>query len=265
LQLELLELIFLSDKRKQLLLFLKDGPKNMDEIKEALDVTSTAILPQIKKLKEKSLVVQKDKNYNLSLIGKVLVEKMQPFVSIIDVFEGNFDYWAERDFQGIPSSFRKRLGELRNCKLIQPDLDRMFELDPEIVENLSKSSCILECIAYFDPSLISMCQELAKDGVKFSFLMSEPVFQRYSRDYLEDFRNMLAFENVKFFLYSGELRIANLTVTDRFVMISLFPKDQKHFDRESLISYEPLALRFGNELFDELLKNSTRITQIQHK
>jgi predicted transcriptional regulator len=141
----------------------------------------------------------------------------------------------------------------------------MFELDPEIVENLSKSSCILECIAYFDPSLISMCQELAKDGVKLSFLMSEPVFQRYSRDYLEDFRNMLAFENVKFFLYSGELRIANLTVTDRFVMISLFPKDQKHFDRESLISYEPLALRFGNELFEELLKNSTRITQIPHK
>jgi predicted transcriptional regulator len=237
----------------------------MDEIKEALDVTSTAILPQIKKLKEKFLVVQEDKNYNLSLIGKVLVERMQPLVTIIDVFEGNFDYWVERDFQGIPSSFRKRLGELRKCKLIQPDLDRMFELDPEIVENLSKSSRILECIAYFDPSLISMCQELAKDGVKLSFLMSGPVFQRYSKDYLEDFRNMLALENVKFFLYSGELRIANLTVSDRFVMISLFPKNQKHFDRESLLSYEPSAIKFGNELFDELLRNSTRITQIPHE
>lgn len=264
-QLELLELIFLSDKRKQLLLFLKDGPKNMDEIKETLDVTSTAILPQIKKLKEKSLVVQEDKNYKLSLIGKVLVEKMQPLVSIIEVFEDNFDYWTERDFQGIPLSFQKRLGELRKCKLIQPDLDRMFELDPEIVENLSKSSSILECIAYFDPSLISMCQELAKGGVKLSVLMSRPVFQHYSKDYLEDFRNMLTFENVEIFLYSGELRIANLTVTDRFVVISLFPKNQKHFDRENLISYEPSALKFGNELFDALLKDSMRITQIPHE
>ena len=237
----------------------------MDEIKEVLDVTSTAILPQIKKLKEKSLIVQEDKNYKLSLIGKVLVEKMQPLVSIIEVFEDNFDYWVERDFQGIPPSFRKRLGELRKCKLIQPDLDRMFELDTEIVENLSKSSRILECVAYFDPSLISMCQELTKDGVKLSFLMSEPVFQHYSKDHLEDFRNMLAFENVKFFLYSGELRIANLTVTDRSFMISLFPKNQKHFDRESLISYDPSALKFGNELFDELLSNSTRITQIPHE
>lgn len=264
-QLELLELIFLSNRRKQLLLFLKDGPKNMDEIKGALDVTSTAILPQIKKLKEKSLVVQEEKSYRLSLIGKVLVEKMQPLVNIVDVFEDNFDYWAERDLQGIPPAFRKRLGELKKSKLIQPDLDRMFELDPEIVENISKSTRILECIAYFDSSLISICQELAKDGVEFSFLMSEPVFQRYSVDYLEDFRSMLALENTKFFLYSGELRIANLTVTDRFVMISLFPKNQKHFDRESLISYDPSALKFGDELFDELLRNSTRITQIPNE
>jgi predicted transcriptional regulator len=61
LQLELLKLIFLSDKRKQLLLFLKNGLKNTDEIKEALQVTSTTILPKIKKLKEKSLVIQEDK------------------------------------------------------------------------------------------------------------------------------------------------------------------------------------------------------------
>ena len=237
----------------------------MDEIKGALDVTSTAILPQIKKLKEKSLVVQEEKSYRLSLIGKVLVEKMQPLVNIVDVFEDNFDYWAERDLQGIPPAFRKRLGERKKSKLIQPDLDRMFELDPEIVENISKSTRILECIAYFDPSLISICQELAKDGVEFSFLMSEPVFQRYSVDYLEDFRSMLSLENTKFFLYSGELRIANLTVTDRFVMISLFPKNQKHFDRESLISYDPSALKFGDELFDELLRNSTRISQIPNE
>ena len=79
----------------------------MDEIKEALQVTSTAILPQIKKLKEKSLVIQEDKNYTLSLIGKVLVEKMQPLVSVIDVFEDNFEYWTERDLHENSPFFSK--------------------------------------------------------------------------------------------------------------------------------------------------------------
>jgi predicted transcriptional regulator len=63
-------------------------------------------------------------------------------------------------------------------------------------------------------------------------------------------------------LYSGELMISNLTVTDTFFMLSLFPKTQKHFDMEILISYEPSALQFGKELFNELLKSSTRIMQI---
>jgi predicted transcriptional regulator len=72
---------------------------------------------------------------------------------------------------------------------------------------------------------------------------------------------MLALENIKFFLYPGEIRIANLTVTDKFFLISLFSKNQKYYDRENLISYESSALKFGTELFDELLGDSTRITQ----
>ncbi|MDR7665247.1 DUF1724 domain-containing protein [Methanosarcina sp. Z-7115] len=94
---------------------------------------------------------------------------MQPLVSIIDVFEDNFEYWTERDLHEIPPSFRKLI---------------------------------------------------------------------------------------------GELGIANFTVVDKFFMISLFPKNQKHFDRGSLISYEPSALLFGNELFNELLRSSTPITRV---
>jgi predicted transcriptional regulator len=261
-KLELIELIFLSDKRKQLLLFLRSGPKNMDEIMEALQVTSTSILPQIKKLKDMSLVTQEDKTYALSLIGKVLANKMQPLVSTIELFEDNFDYWAEKDLQGIPFSFRKRLGELGKCKLIQPDLDRMFEIDQEVVENLSRSGHVLEAIAYFHPPMISLYQELAKKGVELSLLMSESVLQRYYADYMENFRSMMVLENVRFFRYSGELKIASLTVTDRFFLMSLFPKNQRHFDRESLICYEPSALRLGAELFNELLLDSTHITDV---
>ncbi len=237
----------------------------MDEITEALQVTSTSILPQIKKLKDMSLVVQEDRSYTLSLIGTVLVEKMQPLVSTIEIFEDNFEYWSEKDLQGIPLSFKKRLGELGKCKLIQPDLDRMFELAQEVVENLSGSSYVFEAIAYFHPPMISLCQELAKKGVEFSFLMSESVYERYYTGYPEDFRNMLDLKNVKFFQYSGDLKIASLTVTDKFFMISLFPKNQKHFDRESLICYEPSALKLGTDLFNELLLDSTQVAEIPPK
>jgi predicted transcriptional regulator len=187
---------------------------------------------------------------------------MQPLVSVINVFEDNFEYWAERDLQGIPPIFRKRIGELGKCKLIRPALDRMFEVDPEIIENLFKSKFVFECVSYFHPPLISLFQELAKKGVEFTILTSESVFQRYSENCSENLKSMLAVENIKIFLYSGELRIPNLTVTDKIFLISLFSKNQKYFDRENLISYESSAIKFGTELFNELLRNSTQVTQI---
>ena len=190
---------------------------------------------------------------------------MLPLVRTIELVVDNFAYCAEMDLQALTLSFKNRLGERGKCKLIQPDLDRMFELDPEVVEGLSSSAYILEAIAYFYPPMIALCQELAKKGVEFSFLMSESVYERYYTDYIEDLRDMLALKNVKFFRYSGELKIASLTVTDKFFMLSLFPKNQRHFDRESLICYEPAALSLGTELFNELLLDSTQITEVPHK
>ena len=256
-----MDIVFLSEKRKNLLLFLRSGPKNIDEIKKALQVSSTSILPQIKKLKEQKLVLQEDKTYELAPIGKVLVEKMDPIVSTLELFEENFEYWAERDLQGIPPGLRKRLWELGTCKLIKPDLERMFEFDPEFMDNLNRAEHIFESITYFHPALITLCRDIANKGVKISLLVTEPVLRRCIEDYREDLLHFLGLENVKLFLHSGELRIASLTVTDDSMTLSLFPR-KRHFDGESLVSYDPCSLNWGMELFNHLLKNAEQITEI---
>ena len=58
----LIDLVFRSDKRKNLLILLDSGSKNIDEIRDELDVTATSILPQIKKLIDNDLIVQEDTN-----------------------------------------------------------------------------------------------------------------------------------------------------------------------------------------------------------
>ncbi len=54
----LLDVLFLSEKRKNLLLLLLDGPKNIEEIKNTLDVRSSPIMTQIKILMKQDLVVE---------------------------------------------------------------------------------------------------------------------------------------------------------------------------------------------------------------
>jgi predicted transcriptional regulator len=56
---ELIDVTFRSQKRRDLLLTLGEGSKTMEEIKILLDVSPTAILPQIKRLTNSNLAIQK--------------------------------------------------------------------------------------------------------------------------------------------------------------------------------------------------------------
>ena len=55
----LLDVLFLSEKRKNLLLLLLDGPKTIEEIKNTLDVRSSPIMTQIKILMKQDLDCRK--------------------------------------------------------------------------------------------------------------------------------------------------------------------------------------------------------------
>ena len=63
---DLLCTICYSQKRKNLLMLLKDGPKSWEEIKASLHVTSTGMLPQIKILEDEKLICRKGKEYGLT-------------------------------------------------------------------------------------------------------------------------------------------------------------------------------------------------------
>ncbi len=90
----LITILLSSEKRTELLLFLKEKPRTIDEINDKLDTNSVATLPQLKKLKENGLVFQENKVYDLSLLGRIVVRKMEPLVKAFRLLENNPDYWS---------------------------------------------------------------------------------------------------------------------------------------------------------------------------
>jgi len=257
----LTELIFRSEKRRNLLIFLKDKPRSIDEIQEHLSVDSVSILPQLKKLKDRKLVIQKDHTYELSIMGKAIVNKMPPLLDTLEVLEDNFDYWSRRSFEGIPEVLRSRIWELKNCKLIRPDLSHMFELDPQFVENLLLSRQVLGFSSYFHPSFISLYLEIAKNEAEISLMLTEPVLKRFKADYSEDLRTLVEFEHVNLSLFPKNPKFAGFTVTDRFFLLTILPQI-KFFEHESLFSSEPQALKWGTDLFSHLQKEAVQVKEI---
>ena len=260
----LLDLVFRSEKRMNILLFLKEEPRSMEEIRELLSLPAISILPHIKKLKESNLVVQRicpdcgTCKYELTPVGRTIVENMEALLDTLGTLENNLDYWTLRDLNGIPPSLRGRIGELKYSKLMKPDLNHMFELNPEFVKLLLQSEHVMGCASYFHPSFTNLYLELAKKGTDICFMLTSPVFERFRADFREEMCSLLDFENVRIFIFPEDSGIAGLTVTDRFFLIALFPEN-KFFDNEFLICSEPEAMEWGKELFFYLQDQATEV------
>ncbi len=99
---DLLGIISASDKRRNLLILLDSGPKSWEEVKTALGVTSTGMLPQIKILEEEHLITRSGKNYALTPMGKTIVAHTVPLIKTVEVFDTHKKFWEEHDLSVLP-------------------------------------------------------------------------------------------------------------------------------------------------------------------
>lgn len=244
----LIDLLLRSDKRRKILLFLKDGSKNIEEITELLGSSCTAVLPQIKRLTEKGLIEQENKNYELSTIGLIITEKMAPLIGAFEVFEDNLDYWAHKDLTGIPSFLRLKLGKLSQYKVIEPQLNRMFEPPEEFVNNLKQSTEVMYFSSFFQPSCSGFDQNFLKKKTDSTFIFTKNLFERVFSPHLEETEDLLLPKNSNLYIYYNTSSVVSLTVTERFMALLLLNKKGK-LDRNLLISSESEAIEWGKELF----------------
>ena len=141
---------------------LREGPRDIDAIKELLNVDAGTIQPHIKKMKDAHLLVEEKKVYSLSEIGKVIVENLAPFLNTIEVFEVNEDYWKTHDLTSVPDFLLDRIDELGHCELLEPDVEHMLETPKAFIENIASSNEILTFVSYFHPEAPSCTQTLRK-------------------------------------------------------------------------------------------------------
>lgn len=260
-ELQLIDTIFFSDKRKNLLLLLKDGPKTIEEIKTELDVSSSPIMAQIRILLKDGLLVQKDDIYELSVKGKLIVPKMEPLLSTFRVFDENHDYWARQNLHTLPPHLLDRIGELGSCKELVPERTHIFDYPPEIMDPLYRSKTVMEISSFFRPGYPGLYLDLAKRGISVSLVLERPIYQKLISDYRKEVEEFLNMENTCLFVCDNKIELASSIVTDRFISISLISKDGRYYNHE-MVSFEKSALPWGQELFNYYMDMSEKITQI---
>jgi predicted transcriptional regulator len=259
-KLQLINLLLFSDKRRDFLLLLAEGPKSIDEALNLLQISRVALLPQIKKLKEEGLIVQEGNICRLSVIGNILIKKTQPLLDVTSIFEEEEGFWNQRKLDTIPFSFLKRIGILKSCQLIKPGTDHLSGMFSESIRSLDESTKAMLLFSYFDPYIPSFSLELAKKGIELKLILSKGLFERFCRDFRSEGENILAQENITIFLRDEETTElpAFVCVTENRLLLGLFNKKGK-FEGQYIHSSESSALKWGKELFEYYMENSRRI------
>jgi predicted transcriptional regulator len=244
-----LELALLSQKRTQIILFLKENPKTIAEIREFLNLSSVAVLPQLKILRENSLVIKKGNVYSLSPLGVAVAGRIQPMIDLIKVFGTQFDYWANHAIECIPAPFLERIGDLSDCTFSEPPgMVHLFEIHKDFVENLEKSKKLRSVVYIFHPSHISLFFSFVKQGRDISIIITPQVYERIKKDFGTALNEYSRFENVSLYICSEKIEL-NFAVTDRFLFLSL-PFSDGTFDHQSkILGFDPVALQWGEDLF----------------
>ncbi|MCQ1534498.1 winged helix-turn-helix domain-containing protein [Methanosarcina sp. KYL-1] len=229
----------------------------MEEIKTLLDVSPTSILPQIKRLTDSSLVVQRDGVYELTDLGEQVVKKVRPLVNVLSLLETN-DYWLEHDLSGIPQYLQERLGDLKGCQLFEPDPSQIFEPSTDLLHFFSTSRYMVALSSFYRPEFLPLYSRLGRTGAEVSMIFTESVLEKTLYNYEKKIKKFAGMGNTELFACNDGVRIAELIISDRGMILSLFARNGR-FYHDYVFCPDPQAIQWGMELFEFYKSGSWKI------
>ena len=255
---DLLSIVTTSEKRRELLLLLRNGPKSMEEIRSTLHVTSTGMLPQIKILVEHGLVQREMRGYVLTEMGDVIAAHLERLLATLRVFEREEEYWQVHDLSPIPPPLLMRIGDLKDYRIVAYGDEELFESHGEFREQILRSKKVWGYAPIIHPIYPQFFLALAQNGVDISLILSENVFGKIEKKYGDLLHEGLKYPNASLYVTGEDIRLAFIT-TDVYLSMTLFFRDGRFDNKMDVTSFHPSALSWGEELFRHILERSRQV------
>jgi predicted transcriptional regulator len=257
---ELLNVISASDKRRNLLILLNNGPKEWDDIKRILNVTSTGMLPQVKILEEEHLIERDGRKFSLTPIGKVLTAQMEPLVRTMEVLDRNKKFWHEHNIGVLPHEILLHIGELGNYQIIENSDEEIFDINT-FLKNISQSKILKGISHTVHPKYPNFFLTLAKKGVESSLILTPGVYRVIKEKYRDLLEEWLECKTAHLYVPSEDIKFS-FVVTDSYFSLSLFYNSGVFDSKNDVVSFDPSARKWGDRIFTYYQKQSEKIESL---
>lgn len=258
---QLLDILVRSEKRKNILLMLQEGPRETTSLLDSLKTTRQSLLPQIKILEDSHLVSHYEDIYELTRVGKLLVDEMTPLLDTLDVIDIDIDFWGRHNLDFCPSHLLNRFDEMKGCCIVKPSLVNMYEINKDFIE-LSKTSRSLYLIFTFThPEFPPLISEFIESGKDAWIIITRGLYQKLKEEHPERVQRFIDSGKVRYYVYPKAIELSSFTLNDSCMILRLLT-DDGFYDYKQVKCCNPVSLQWGKELFEYYLKDSVLITEI---
>ncbi len=264
----LLDVLFASDKRKEVLLLLQEGPKETETLLKFLETTRQALLPQMKILEEHHLVSHYEDVYELTTVGKIIVDEMVPLLDTTEFFDNDIDYWGTRKLDFIPPHLLKRIKELKECRVINPSIQDLYTLPQELYgaydisqETSRRTQTFFAVTAFFYPNFSKMFTKMLHGHVEINLIVTQDMVDKIQGHDRAYYVEIVKNELFHLFVYPKKIDFISFGLNEHCLLMRLL--DSKgNYDYMYVLSSSQSALKWGKELFEYYLKDSVPLTKI---
>ena len=257
---DLLNVISASDKRRNLLILLNSSPREWDEIKKILKVTSTGMLPQIKILEEEHLIVRDGRRFSLTPMGRVLTAYLEPFVRTMDIFDRNKKYWNEHNLEALPYELLLDIREIGDYQILETADEEIFGIS-EFLNNIFRAKMIKGISHTVHPKFPDFFLNIAKKGIPVSLILTPGVFKIIREKYADVLEEGLKYKTSKVYVSKKDIKFSYI-ITDTYFSLSLFYNNGVFDAKHDVVSYDPSALVWGERVFSYYLKDAKKIDSL---
>ena len=247
-----------SELKQKIILKLLEGEKKLAELRIGIDGRETSILHVLKEFENLNLTTKTSGAYSLTSLGIIEAQIFQDVVSTAEVIEKFKEFWLNHNIKPIPPQLISRLGALKESILVHTEKTQLGQVYINFMQILMTSKRVSGISPIFHPDYVPIIENLLNQGNNVDLIITSEVLNKtLSTAHLDELKKNFVDGTLKIFL-NEDLRFA-LTVTDKNFSLGLFTLDGDYDDNMDLISTNPRAIQWGEELFQIKLKESTRI------
>ncbi len=254
--------IYRSRLQIQVLLSLQNGKESLAELRDVTGSSSQALIPKIRILETKLLVIPADHGYYLTPMGKVVANKISDSVVTMGVLEKFKSFWKEHYLEGIPPSLRNEIGCLYNSEIISDTSVEIFNVYNNYLKILNEADQIHGVTSIMGEGHAKMLAQRVSKGVPVELIITPDVARVLKKPpYRDSIDTLNGFSNFKIMVCDVDL-MTGFTVTNKCISLGLYRSDGVTYDTTTdLFSYDEMAIGWGDRLFDHYCSRS-RVLQL---